>query len=210
MIPLIFRLKKESHRIIAKGQDLIVETLYEVFDKAVLHGGTGIWRCYGGNRFSEDVDVYINRDLEKLSHLFRLLEKKGFVIEKKKIGQNSLYSSLKFRNKIVRFEALFKKSSGILKDYEKVDGNFITVYSLSAYEFINEKIETYLKRLKIRDLYDIFFLLRHVKDDSVKSNLKRLINSFKEPVDEADLRVLILEGIIPNKNKMLEYIQDRI
>ena len=44
---------------------MIVETLYEIFDNAVLHGGTSIWRCYKGNRISEEVDVYLNRDLKK-------------------------------------------------------------------------------------------------------------------------------------------------
>src|SRR3989344_7396049 len=104
MIPLIFRLKKENQRRIAKIQDLIVVSLFEVFEKkAVLHGGTAIWRCYKGNRFSEDVDVYIIRDLEKLDEFFDILAKKGLALERKKISENSIYPSLKLENTIVRF-----------------------------------------------------------------------------------------------------------
>ncbi|MEM1546291.1 MAG: nucleotidyl transferase AbiEii/AbiGii toxin family protein [Candidatus Methanomethylicia archaeon] len=33
--------------------------IYNSFPEAVIHGGTAIWRCYGSNRFSEDVDVYL-------------------------------------------------------------------------------------------------------------------------------------------------------
>jgi predicted nucleotidyltransferase component of viral defense system len=33
--------------------------MYEKFPNAVIHGRTAIWRCYGSNRFSEDVDVYL-------------------------------------------------------------------------------------------------------------------------------------------------------
>ena len=86
MIPLILRLKKAAHREIAKAQDIIVATLYQAFDEAVLHGGTAIWLCYKGQRYSEDVDVYISKDAKKTGLFFEMLGKKGFLIEKKKIG----------------------------------------------------------------------------------------------------------------------------
>ena len=210
MIPLILKLKKNVHKEIAKAQDIIVETLYEVFDRAVLHGGTTIWRCYKGKRFSEDVDVYISRDIKKINKLFGIFEKKGFYIEKKKIGNNSLYSTLKINRTFVRFEALFKKIKGSLQEYETIEGNFLTVYALTPEELLKEKILTYLKRLKIRDLYDVFFLLRYIEDISfVKKNLKNLINRFKKPTDEKELRVLIYDGLVPNIKDMLIYIKRR-
>ena len=51
-IPLQVKLKRETHRRIASAQDLIVQEVYAVFERAVLHGGTAIWRCYNGKRFS--------------------------------------------------------------------------------------------------------------------------------------------------------------
>lgn len=211
MIPLILRLKKSIHKEIAKTQDIIVETLYQIFDDAVLHGGTAIWRCYDGNRFSEDVDVYIPRDIKKIESFFENLKKKGFLIEKKKIGENSIYSSLQFNNTHVRFEAVFKKINGSLKEYETSESNFITVYTLTPEEIIIEKVETYLKRKKIRDIYDIFFLLRYVSNfNLISKNLKKLISNYESPNDEDDLKVLILEGIVPNSNKIIEYIKNRV
>lgn len=208
MIPLILRLKKESHRNIAAAQDILVYELYSLFNNAVLHGGTAIWRCYKGNRFSEDLDVYLIGGKGKIDLLFSNFEKKGFVVEKKKITENSLFSQLRFNRTLVRFEALFKNKDGILKEYETVDGNLISVYILSAEDLINEKIDTYLKRLKIRDLYDIFFLLKYVEDkNKIKNKLQTFIKKFKEPIDEKELKVLILEGLVPDFQKMIDYIK---
>lgn len=206
-IPLILRLKKEMQREIAKAQDLIVKTLLDIFPNAVLHGGTAIWRCYNGNRFSEDVDVYIGRDMEKIDKLFKEFERNGFVIERKKISNNSIYSNLKLNRTLVRFEAVFKKTKGVLREYENADGNFKSVYTLSAEELIHNKVFAYLNRLKIRDLFDIFFLLKYADVSLVKNDLNKLINAFKKPVDEKNLSILIIEGIVPKSKDMLDYIR---
>jgi predicted nucleotidyltransferase component of viral defense system len=211
MIPLILRLKKTSHREIARAQDIMIESLYEVFENAVFHGGTCIWRCFNGNRFSEDIDVYIPKDRDKINQFFEILEKKGLTIERKKISEQSIFSTLKFNRTIVRFEAIFKKSEGHLKDYETAEGNFLAVYSLNQEELIIEKVATYLKRFKIRDLYDIYFLLRYVDDiSSVRKFLTELLDKFKKPIDEKDLKVIILEGIVPMTTQMINYIQGRL
>jgi predicted nucleotidyltransferase component of viral defense system len=211
MIPLILRIKKEAHKGVAQAQDLIVQELYSVFSNAVLHGGTAIWRCYKGNRFSEDIDIYIPRDVERIDLLFSNLEKKGFSVEKKKIAEHSLYSNLTFNRTQVRLEALFKKAHGTLKEYETVEGNLITVYTLTPEELICEKAGAYLHRLKIRDLYDIFFLMRHVQHkDRIKEEIIKLVKWFKPPVDEKELKVLILEGLVPTSEKMHEYLKNTI
>lgn len=208
MIPLNLRLKKARHREIASMQDLIIEEVYKEFEKAVLHGGTAIWRCYKGNRFSEDIDVYLLKNIKKINNLLRSLEQKGFVIEKKKISKNSIYSALKLNEISVRLETLFKVHKGFLKEYETAEGNFITIYTLSPEDLIKEKVDTYLKRFKIRDLYDIFFLLRHIKNSNdISANLKNLLVNFKEPIDKNELRVIIFEGLIPSTEKMLNYIK---
>lgn len=211
MLPLILRLKKESHKSIAKAQDIIVDELYKIFHDAVLHGGTAIWRCYHGNRFSEDVDAYLPRDVNKINLLFSHLANRGFKIEKKKVGAHSLYSKIKFGRIIVRLEALFKKVKGSLQEYESIDGNFMMVYTLLPEEFIKEKIEAYKNRHKIRDLYDIFYMLKFVENrDLVREQLLSLIGTFTFPHDEQELRTLILEGLIPKPESMIDYIKRSI
>ena len=202
-IPIILKLRKEAHKEIARAQDLLIEEVYKIFEDAVLHGGTSIWRCYKGNRFSEDLDFYLDKDNKKIEALFENL-RKNFVIEKRKISENSLFSVLNFNGTIIRFEAVFKKIKGELKEYEKADGNLISIYTLSVEELIKEKTDTYLKRLKIRDLYDVFFLLRYADKTT---DINRLIKNLKKPVDENELKVLIIEGLVPNVEGMLNYIK---
>ncbi|MBW2991526.1 nucleotidyl transferase AbiEii/AbiGii toxin family protein [Candidatus Woesearchaeota archaeon] len=208
MMPLILKLKRAKHKEIAAAQDLVVEELYKLFEKAVLHGGTAIWRCYQGNRFSEDIDVYIKRDIKKIDALFTALEKKGFVIKKKKVSKNSLFSQLQLNRVMVRFEALFKEKKGFLKEYENSDSNLITVYTLEPEELLKEKVSAYLNRFKIRDLYDVFFLLRYVKNKKdIKKELDALIQKYKDPDDKEELRVLIITGLVPKAEEMLTYIK---
>jgi len=104
-IPLQTKLKREIHRKIAYAQDLIVKEVYSVFDKAVLHGGTAIWRCYNGRRFSEDLDFYFLDDKRKIEVLFENLKKAGFEIKKKKISERSVYSELIYNRVSIRLEA---------------------------------------------------------------------------------------------------------
>lgn len=206
-IPLQVRLKREAHRKIALAQDLIVKEVYSVFNKAVLHGGTAIWRCYSGKRFSEDLDFYLPKDKEGIERLFDRLKLRGFEIKKKKISENSIYSELALDRTSVRLEATFQNISGIICDYEMSDGIFISIYSLTPEAFLAEKINTYLKRLKVRDLWDVFFLLKSVDNQKKIKEIISLIKHYKKPVDEENLRTILLDGIVPSAEEMIEYIQ---
>jgi len=206
--PLHRKMRRERHKKIAGAQDIVVETLYRVFPRAVLHGGTAIWRCYSGNRFSEDVDAYIEKDTEKINRFFEEMKKAGFEIIKKRMTENSLYSLLSFGGTEVRFEALLRRAEGVVKEYETYEGILFNVFTLTPEQMIMEKIGAYIKRRKIRDLYDIFFLLRHVTDaEKLKPNLKDLLRNFKEPADGEELKALVLFGAIPTKEDIVEYLE---
>ena len=207
-VPLHRRMRRERHRKIARLQDIVVEALYRIFPRGVLHGGTAIWRCYSGNRFSEDVDAYVEKDAEKINGFFEELKKVGFEIVKKRVTKNSIYSVLSFDGTEVGFEALFRRVEGIVKEYETYEGILFTVFTLAPEEMINEKIDAYLNRRKIRDLYDVFFLLRYARDaEKLKPGLERLLRNFREPVDEGELKAIILFGAVPAKGDILEYLK---
>lgn len=209
MFPLILKIKKTSHRSIAEAQDIIIQEVYSIFDRAIFHGGTAIWRCYQGNRFSEDLDLYFPRDAAKISRLFENLQKKGFIVKKKKFTDNALYSLLELNRAEVRLEATFQKVEGIIRDYETVESNFIIVYTLTAEEFISEKVAAYLHRKKIRDLYDIFHLWKFVQNKAkIKDKIMELIKHYSPPNDEKEIKVLILEGLAPSSQKMIEYLKN--
>ena len=52
-------LKRREEIEIALLEDEIVAIILNITDKIALHGDTAVWRCYGGKRFSTDIDVYI-------------------------------------------------------------------------------------------------------------------------------------------------------
>ena len=203
----MLKLKRRMHKDIAYAQDLIVSELYKIFPKTVIHGGTAIWRCYKGNRFSEDIDIYIRKDKEKIDKLFENLKKPGFLITKKRIKENSLYSTLIFNRTVVRLEAIFKDKQGIIKEYENSDGQLTTVYTLTPEDLVIEKISAYQNRKKIRDLYDIFFLLRYVKDEkNIRYHIRKFIADIPKPDDEENLKTIILSPPVPSIKEMIDYI----
>ena len=207
-IPLYLQLKRELHKKIAQAQDVIIEEVYKFFEKPVLHGGAAIWRCYQGKRFSEDLDFYLPKNKEKIERLFQALEKRGLKAVKKKVTENSVYSEWMWERITVRLKATFQSKKRSIADYELVNGNYISIYTLTPEEFIKEKIAAYLKRKKIRDLWDIFFLLPQVKEEKeIRRELKILIENFVPPIDEADLKAIILQGIVPSSREMMEYIK---
>ena len=207
-IPINLKLKKEAQKKLAYAQDIVIEELYKFLPKAILHGGTAIWRCYNGNRFSEDIDVYIPKDEKRIEEFFKSLEKKGFKIIKKRIKENSLYSELIFNEKTpIRFEATFQTKKSIFKRYETSESFFINVDTLTSEDLIIEKVQTYLKRRKIRDLYDIFFLLNYAERNKIQKYLKELIKKFIKPKDEKRLAEIIISGAIPNSKQLLEGIR---
>jgi len=206
-IPLQARLRREIHRKTAQAQDLIVKEVYSVIDKAVLHGGTAIWRCYHGNRFSEDLDFYFPKDTKKIDLLFNKLIRIGFSVVKKKISEKGLYSEFELNRVSVRLEATFQNIHGILCDYEMSDGIYIPVYSLTAEQFVAEKAGTYLKRRKIRDLWDVYFLLKNVEDLKKINEVDDLIRHYSAPLDKENLKEILLGGVVPSADEMIGYIK---
>jgi predicted nucleotidyltransferase component of viral defense system len=210
ILPLDKRLKKRLHRNIALAQDILIMEIYNSFPQAVVHGGTALWRCYGSNRFSEDIDLYlpISFRRESFRRLLDGLIRKGFGVEKFKKTGNSIFSKYSYLGVAVRLEAVFKKvENPVTRKFEMSDGTFILVNTLKPEEMLEEKIRTYLERRKIRDLYDVFFLTRIVEKREVRSNTVKLVEKFKMPVDEKELKAIIISGSIPKAEEMLESVK---
>ena len=92
-LPLSKKLRKRLHLEMAVLQDEVVELLYTLCrgKEPVLHGGTALWRCYRGNRFSEDLDFYGEAD-EKFREEFEAeLTSRGFVLGKYKHAPNVIF-----------------------------------------------------------------------------------------------------------------------
>jgi len=209
MVELIRKIKKKYQKEIGYAQDLIVENIYKLFPDTILHGGTFIWRCLQGNRFSEDIDIFLpKKDEKKIEEFFKFLENIGFKIEKLRIKENSVFSKLWFGKVLIRVEIVFKNVKGELFNYECVDGRRIPVLGLELKTLLIQKIDAFLKRKKIRDLYDIYYLLNFVKkDEEIIKKLKFLIKNFEKPLDENELEKIILFGYAPKSEEIIEFLK---
>jgi predicted nucleotidyltransferase component of viral defense system len=209
-LPLNKKLKKKIHKTIALAQDILVLELYDKFPSTIIHGGTAIWRCYGNNRFSEDIDVYLPLTLKatNFQEFLENLKGKGFTVEKFKKTKNSIFAKFSYSEVIIRLEVVFKNVKNfVTKQFEMSDGSFILVKTLKPEEIIKEKVLAYLKRRKVRDLYDIFFLLRFVeKKEEIRKVLNQLVKNFQKPIDEKELKVLIISGSIPSVEEMIKEV----
>ena len=192
---------------LAEFQDYVLEIIYNRIEPAaLLYGGTAVWRCYGGQRFSEGIDIHLrNESLEKLiaslpKYGVRLLWRDVDYPSRIRIGNNE--TSLLLESKEGYAES-------VVRQYFRVDGSPMTVSVLSPTELLIKKIEAYNGRRFIRDIYDMFILTRYLdpSDYTVISRLSTFLKSVAKPDDEAILSSLIYSG---NNNltftNMLEYI----
>ena len=44
----------------------------------------------------------------------------------------------------------------------------------------------------------------------IKKELGALIKNYRKPADEKELKLLIIEGLVPNSEKMLNYIKSKV
>ncbi|MFH1244366.1 MAG: nucleotidyl transferase AbiEii/AbiGii toxin family protein [bacterium] len=167
-------------------------------------GGTAIRICYGGIRFSQDLDF----DTSKLDASDELLKNtiidmtaKGFVIESRLVHKGTYHCYLKFphvlksfgisgyseEKLLIKIDATtcqsFQSTPHILNKY----GVFETIKVAPASTILSKKLLTIgeRKRPKGRDLYDVTYLwgltepdieyLQTVAEVSLKDQLRKLI-----------------------------------
>src|SRR3989344_1319416 len=176
-LPLAKRLKKRLHSDIGLLQDELIDLVYALDNSAVLHGGTAIWRCYGGNRFSEDIDLYSKKITPQA--LEEALASRGLEVRKLKKTANLIFCKVAGAGAEVRLEInLSARPSPMLRQYERMDGASMPVLTLSPEKIILEKMAAYKERKYIRDIYDIYHLLPLISDETaVKRQFTGLINS---------------------------------
>jgi predicted nucleotidyltransferase component of viral defense system len=211
-IPLKNRLKRLSQVRLAELQDEALEAVYAVFPDAVLHGGTAIWRCFQGNRFSEDLDFYAPVKKEFRPKLETELKKRGLLLTKFKQTENVVFAKISNNQVEMSIEISTRKSpEKVSVSFEKTDGSFTEIFSLSEPVFIAEKAAAYQSRRLIRDLYDVYFLLgKFGLDEKPRKELEKMLKNFQPPLDEKNLKTLVFSGAVPSSKSMLEKIRQRL
>ena len=208
-IPLLNRLRRRSQAEIALLQDEVAELLYGVDRGIVLHGGTAVWRCYGGNRFSEDLDFYCGHPAKIRAEFPGKASARGLSVTKLKATENLLFCKVSNGIAEVRAELNFRRAvKPVLGRYERADGASMDVLTLSPGDLAAEKLAAYLVRRFIRDIYDVYHLSAMLDGD--KRAEKRLGGALRAagplplPVDERNLKSLIYSGAVPSFSQVRE------
>ncbi len=211
-IPLEKRLRKRAHKDIGLLQDELVEMLYGIAPNLVFHGGTAIWRCFSGGRFSEDLDIYIDNLPENFEQKFTSeIKSRGLTLPKFKQTENLIFCKVEGPDAAVKVEINFAaKKKGEAVQYEKMDGSSMVVLCIPLPELVEEKAGAYLDRKFIRDIYDVFFLLPKAGKPKPNGNVIKLAKESPLPVDEDNLANLIYSGAVPTFAQMLFSIRGRI
>jgi predicted nucleotidyltransferase component of viral defense system len=193
---------------IAELQDYIIDIIYDHFQPdALLYGGTAIWRCFGGMRFSEDIDIYM--DTGPFNR---------FVSAFEDYNLDLVWRDPEFPTRIrvagMETDLILETKCGYaeneMRTYSRVDGTTKTISVLSPTELMIRKIEAYGGRRYIRDIYDLFILTGWLEksDFLVKSKLSSFLTEIHKPVDEKVLSSLLYEGRMDlNFDQMIEYLK---
>ena len=210
-IPLQNSLRKRSQAQVALLQDEVVDLLYSAYPQITFHGGTCIWRCYGGNRFSEDLDFCLQKKQFSEERLRKALSSRSLGLDKLKMTENLLFSKVSSDETQVRLEISFSATKKpAVRTYEKADGSFMDVLALPAEELLLEKIAAYRSRRLIRDIYDVYHLSRLAKEtDAVERQMRHLLESPPKPLDEKNLKAIVYSGAVPTFAQMVEALKGR-
>lgn len=204
-IPLEKRLRKRQHVEIARLQDLLLDAAYSANTDLVFHGGTAIWRCYGGGRFSEDLDFY-GKGID-VAALKLEIERRGAQVTKLKDTGNVIFctaTSATAEAKLEINKSRFPKKS-VPANYERVDGGMTIVLTISPEDLILEKIAAYSSRKLARDIYDIFHLagLCEKLSPETKKSLAGFLKNPPLPADEDNLKAVVYSGISPSFSQLV-------
>ena len=211
-LPIAKQLKKQSQVQIAFLQDEIVDILYSLADDLIFRGGTAIWRCYHGKRFSEDLDFYSLSFTNIMKEFHESVISHGLSVPRIEDTGNVIFSTIRNNDATIRVEINHVSDvTGNLMKYELTDGSNVEVLSLTADQFINEKILAYTDRRYIRDIYDIYHISTNFQlQDLTRQNLMEFLSNLPQPLDEPVLRTLVYAGLAPTFENMIREMKRRI
>ena len=210
--PIARQLRIKAQVEMAYLQDEMVDIMYSLSNDLILHGGTAIWRCYDGKRFSEDLNFYSRSFTEKIPTFQRMVDSHGLILSKIKDAGNVIFSNVRNDSANVKVEINHVSIAvGTQMAYELTDGSSIEILSLTPDQFINEKILAYSNRRYIRDLYDIFHIVNSADLlNCSKRKLVKFMEQLEYPVDEKVLKTIVYSGLAPSFDNLIQGIMRRI
>lgn len=177
---------------------LMKEILPLFGDKYVLKGGTALLLYYGLDRYSEDLDFdCLTNNMDFTKRLIKHKDFKNWNISIKKntdtvframidYGANSSLGEYPLKIEVSSRNSNFLKNKKL--EYKTIDG--VNVYDIK--ELIKMKANAFTNRDKIRDLYDISFLLEKYPDCFTSETLFNIHDKLSYS-DKNDLELLLMD-----------------
>lgn len=223
-------------------QHLILSRIYAGDCRLAFKGGTALQKAYGINRFSEDLDFAImDKDNTFLSKIEKAVKSVNnfynstYEIEQKDMSidiymkiEGPLYvKPQSIQTIVIEISKREKLSMApetmlITPIYRDISPYFAEVMTLD--EILAEKVRAIItrKRLRPRDLYDMYFILHKggkFRKEIVKNKLiiykikfskEALIRKINEMKNLWDKELSILMKKVPNYEEIKEYVIDEI
>jgi predicted nucleotidyltransferase component of viral defense system len=211
--PIERMLNNGAQIAIARLEDSVVKAIYELDSGVVMHGGTAIWRCYGGYRFSSDVDIYLKDTQVKKFNSELTWKLSKYQLRHDPPSHDGRRIRVFNDNADTKIEAmkppLGLKSTSVL--YEMANSTKISIRTLDLDDFIKEKMNTYWKRFYARDFFDVYQLvINHTVGQDVKKEVLKFIETAPKPKDQNVLKDIVYVGPAPSFDEMVSAIRGRL
>jgi len=185
-------------------QDLLLFNLYKQTNLLVFKGGTALYKLYGLQRFSEDLDFSLLKDIDLEKIMKNVIENiKNSEIKEIKKMKDSILIKIAFKGILTKYNTIridINIKNPVLDKFDVktytssyVDINPFTLRVLSLKEIFAEKIHSILNRESARDLYDLFFLSKFAEIDKkiitnklANFNMKFDFNEIKRKIDNLE------------------------
>lgn len=211
--PIERLLKNESQVATARLEDSVVKAIYETDAGTVLHGGTAIWRCYNGYRFSSDVDLYLtDAQVKKFNHeLTWNISKYQMKHDPPSHDGRRIRVFNDYAGTMIEAMKPPPGLKPVSAFYEAVNDTRFAVKTLSIDNFVKEKMRTYEKRFYARDLFDVYQLvINHDILQDTKKQVLKFVEGIKRPKDENVLKDIVYVGPAPTFDEMINGIRGRL
>jgi predicted nucleotidyltransferase component of viral defense system len=154
-------------------------------DALIFTGGTMLRLCYGLDRFSVDLDFWLCKEINVEDYFKKLKEflSRHYTV---KDAENKFYTMIfgirskdyprSLKIEIRKKPGRFKTEMAIA--YSRYANIQVFVKALSLHEVMRSKIEAFLSRKEIRDVFDMEFLIKKgVEIKASSEEIRNLLNS---------------------------------
>jgi len=199
-------------------QDLIKQEQFEIevldrlnsgkfLDALIFTGGTMLRLCYGLNRYSLDLDFWLYRRVDIERYFTRLKEflSEYYLIRDAKNKFYTMLFEIKAKDYPKSLKIEIRKTESVKSElsiaYSRYSNKQVLVRTLPLQDVMRTKIEAFLNRKEIRDVFDIEFLLKKgIELKATKDELKRLFDGVSS-LKKTDYTVKLVAILEPEDRK---------